>query len=188
MTTYTHFGPDRPFRDLPPDFQAALTASSQGKSTADTDAVVGSALAGYGYCDDPTYRTMTYCACVNAPIANPECVFAPCTNAPNAYMTVEMQRTAAAGEKRCPASVNCTQIIQMGGNHNVSSNIGQTQNCGGVVQTFITNVSSHPVVTVVAFVLIIAIVMFALSFRGGDAGGDAGPLPPPAAAMAAIGY
>lgn len=186
MTTFVSFGapghPDVPASQLPKTFRGAIAVSEKGKSTTATDETIGSALYGFGYCADPKYRQMTYCACVNSPVANPECIFAPCTNSANAYRNTAMQNVldpARGGrEKNCPSTVNCTQVFNMGGSSNIASGVSQTMNCGGVVETFITNIQAHPFLAIVVLVLILSVVMLVSGPRARAAKAPK-TLPPP---------
>lgn len=143
------------------------------------DTVVGSAQQGYGYCADPKYRQMTYCACANAPIANAECVFGPC-QIETAYNNTVAQAGLSDLSKNCPKSVNCQQVFIMGGSDNVASDVSQTMRCGGVVNNIVTNVQSNPVLAVVALILILSVVLLASSGWAGRP--RAGARVPPALA------
>lgn len=137
-TSFTEFGTAAQqtaiaHKDLPRDFQYAMIRSSQGVPTAQDDLNVGSVRMGSGYCADPKYRQQLYCACVNAPVTFPECVFSPCANASGitgAYKPIAAQAVLQNASARCPKIINCTQILQMGGSQNVASGVGQAMNCG----------------------------------------------------------
>lgn len=138
MTTFTEFGvaagyPSTPLAQLPAAFQAAMNNAQTGKQTAADDLNMGSVAQGSGYCANPAFRQQLYCACVNAPIAYPECIFGACANAAGpqgSYKTTAMQATVGNAEKECPSSVTCIQVIEMGGSDNVASNVTQELNCG----------------------------------------------------------
>lgn len=179
MTSFTTFrGTDPPVDKLPPDFRTAILNSQAGKSTPADDNVIGSALAGAGYCSQDEFKKQLYCACVNAPIANPECIFAPCTNYTQAYKTTAMQDVLTNTQKNCPTTVNCTQVFEMGGSGNIASGVSQTMNCGGVVETFITNIQTHPFLAIVVLILIISVIMLVSAPRARQSSGDKPLLPP----------
>ena len=143
---------------------------------------MGSALTGYGYCAAPAYRQQIYCACVNAPIAFPECVFGPCANSDGqmgAYKTTNMQEVVTSASKNCPQTVNCTQVFQMGGSGNIASGVAQSMNCGGVVNNMITNIQAHPLLAIVVLVLILSVVMLVSDSEESSSKGPSKTLPPP---------
>lgn len=153
MANSTFSGMSPPIDQLPADFQAALAHSQAGTSTPADDAVIGSALAGSGYCAGSAFAHQLYCACVNAPVADPECVFAPCANYTAAYKTSQMQKVLADADQNCPATVDCTQVFEMGGDDNVATGISQSMDCGNVVSTIMTSIGDHPVVALILVVL-----------------------------------
>jgi hypothetical protein len=191
MTSYTVFGdpagfPATNFNELPPAFQTAMSNSQKGRSTLTDDNNMGSALTGYGYCADPTYRQQIYCACVNAPIAFPECVFLPCANSDGlmgSYKTSNMQKALEDASKNCPQTVNCTQVFQMGGSGNIAPGVSQSMNCGGVVNNMITNIQAHPFLTIVVLVLILSVVMLVSGSGKSSSKGPSKTLPPPQLVM-----
>lgn len=157
MTTFTTFtGVNPPVDQLPADFQTAILDSQSGAQTPTDDNVIGSALSGSGYCAQDAFKQQLYCACVNSPVPNPECIFAPCANQADAYKTVQMQKIANDAQQMCPTTVNCTQVFEMGGSNNIASNVSQTMNCGGVVETFITNIEAHPIIAILILILVIS--------------------------------
>jgi len=179
MTSYTNFGTnDPPLKDLPADFRAAIESSiscevkqyqsSDGKGGCNVpayyasgfDDIIGSARYGYGYCANPLYRQTTYCACVNAPIDNPMCFFKPCNGSENAFKPSTTQAKISNLNKNCPQEnvVNCTQVFEMGGSDNVASRVTQIQNCG-VVNNFVTNIQTHPVLAIVVLILLLSVIM-----------------------------
>ena len=196
MASPTTFGNDTELETLKNDanttkFYEAIVASTDcltgirdGKAcdlkdfAAKYDDVVGSASSGYGYCYDPKYRAMGYCACVNSTAPNAECVFGPCTNGANAFMPSRMLSTMTDAKNNCPQEVNCQQIFQMGGTDNIASGVTQSQNCGGVVNNIITNIKSNPIIAVVVFIMIISIVMF-ISEESAKSKKSPKTLPPP---------
>lgn len=181
--TFTQFGPDPAFSELPAEFQSALISSNSGASTADTDATVGSLASGHGFCSQKPYMQTTYCACVNAPVGASECVFAPCTNAADSYKTTSMQAVLADAATQCPQAVNCIQTFDMGGSGNVASHVQMTQNCNSTTSQFIEPLAAHPFIAVVAIVLVCAI---ALLVAGPPAATFAAALPPPATVFSNI--
>lgn len=200
MTTYTTFGGDVSLPQLEkdaPDFHAAVVASTAcytalktgGKcdltayEAAGYDSAVGSAASGYGHCANPTYRQMTYCSCVNAPISNAECVFGPCSDGANSYMTTRMLAQMSDAAKNCPQAVNCQQVFEMGGSGNIASNVAQTMSCGGVVNNMITNIQAHPFLAIVVLVLILSVVMLVSGSGKSASKGPSKTLPPPQLVM-----
>ncbi|GFR91214.1 hypothetical protein ElyMa_002586900 [Elysia marginata] len=178
MTAYTAFGNDVSLSDLKstaPPFHAALVASTacytalktgkgcdlQAYEASGHDAVVGSAASGFGYCSNPIYHRMTYCSCVNAPTSNAECVFGPCTDGTNSYMTTRMLSQMSNAAKNCPQVINCRQVFEMGGSKNIASSVTQTMNCGGAVTNMIANIQTHPFLAIVVLVLILSVIMLA---------------------------
>jgi len=184
MTSFTTFtGIDPPVDQLPADFKTAILSSQAGTQTPTDDNVIGSALSGSGYCAQDHYKQQLYCACVNAPVANPECIFAACANQSDAYKTTQMQKVVNDAAKLCPATVNCTQVFEMGGSSNIASGVTQTMNCGGIVETFITNIQAHPFLAVVVLIFIVSVVM--LVSGSGKKPSPAKALPPPELIMPA---
>lgn len=191
MTSYTEFGApagfiSTDFSQLPAAFQTAMSNSQKGTPTPADDNNMGSALTGYGYCADPTYRQQVYCACVNAPIAYPECVFGPCANSDGqmgAYKTTNMQKALTNASKNCPQAVNCTQVFQMGGSDNIASGVSQSMSCGGVVNNMVTNIQAHPFLSIVVLVLILSVVMLVSGSGKSSSKGPSKTLPPPQLVM-----
>lgn len=197
MTTYQKFGGDVNIPELPAEFAAAVNASIACQAAQATpagcdlaayqagnyDETIGSAQWGYGFCADPKYRQMTYCACVNAPIANPECIFQACTNSPHAYVNTKMMPTVKDRSTNCPKSVNCQQIFEMGGSGNVADRVSQSQNCGGVVNNFVTNIEAHPALAIAILVLIISVMMLISGSGNGKRDKPVKTLPPPELVM-----
>jgi hypothetical protein len=178
MTT-TFSGATPPVDQLPAAFKTAILNSQTGKVSAADDAVVGSLLRGSGYCASDEFKDQLYCACVNVPFANPECIFAPCANYGLAYKNSTMQGVVADRETNCPSTVNCYQILNMGGSKNIATGVSQTMNCGGVVETFITNIQAHPFLAIVVLVLILSVVMLVSGEGRARKGGPAKALLPP---------
>jgi hypothetical protein len=178
MTSYTTFGEAAgqaliPYDELPANVQTALVNSFNRVQTAADDGAIGSAMAGVGFCYENPQQL--YCACVNAPIAAAECIFAPCSeyanldprsNAGAAYVKTNQQQVLNDASKLCPTSVNCEQVFIMGGSGNIANNVSQTQNCGGVVNVFVTNVKAHPFLAVVVLVLVLSVAMLLADGRG----------------------
>jgi hypothetical protein len=129
---YTDFGPDIPLNIIQkndPDFYACIMESSLGRSTTRCDEIVGNIKSGLGACSTDKYKTNTYCACVNSPIANALCIFAPCANDPFAYRPTNQIETKF--NNACPTQISCMQIEAVGGTNNVVNDVTQSQNCGG---------------------------------------------------------
>jgi hypothetical protein len=159
MTSYKDFVWADPHGTLPVDFQNAIQASADNTQTDADDDLIGSAIVGEGYCSQPQYERQVYCSCVNAPVAYPECIFKPCSNSARAYKTVQMRKVMDNAQKLCPTSVNCTQVFEMGGEDNIASGVSQVMNCGGVVETFVTNIQAHPFLAVVLLILVLSVLM-----------------------------
>jgi hypothetical protein len=173
----------------------AIQRSKNGMQTGFDDITIGSEYLGTGFCSmtstDPSknYAGMQYCACVNAPIANPECSFRPCTRS-GAYLTTKMRDTRK--NNTGPHTVVCNQLVQMMGKDNLMSNLVQIQNCSAdgkrTVTKKITNAGDHtttdnkkliiasgPMTMMMrAFIVFIVLVVLALLVRGGGS-----KLPPP---------
>ena len=158
-SSYTKFVWTDPNETLPPDFQAAIQASIDEKQTNADDDLIGSAIAGEGYCSQPRYAQQVYCACVNAPVAYPECIFKPCSNSARAYKTVQMRNVMDNAQKLCPTTISCTQVFEMGGKDNIATGVSQVMNCGGVIETFVTNIQAHPFLAIVLLVLVLSALM-----------------------------
>lgn len=161
-------------KDEAPDFyNCVITSATNNGGTLACDATVGSVISGTGYCAQDKYKAMTYCACVNPPIANALCSFAPCANSTYSYKPTTQVTTV--NDQKCPSSISCFQINEIGGSHNVVSDISQQQNCGGVIQTFVTDLMAHPLIAVVVFILLLSLVLLIIPSRGKTKA----PLPPP---------
>ena len=185
MTSFTNFtGIDPPVDRLAPDARTAILRSQAGTQTPADDNVIGSALSGTGLCAEDHFKQQLYCACVNAPVANPECIFAACANQQDAYKTTQMQKVINDAAKLCPTTVNCTQVFEMGGSRNIATGVVQTMNCGGIVETFITNIQAHPFLAVVVLVLVLSVFML-VSGAGKRSSAPAKTLPPPELVMPA---
>lgn len=173
--TYTSFGGDITLAELAraePAAHGAIVRSMRGAQTISDDEAIGGASLGYGFCsktdpDDPTknYATMTYCGCVNAPVANPECIFKHCASAEHAYKNTEMQKVVEDAAKQCPKTVECSQMFIMGGASNIASGVRQTMNCGGTFENIITNIRAHPLMAFVVIVLVLSAAMLITSRR-----------------------
>jgi hypothetical protein len=186
MTAFTSFtGTNPPVDQLPVDFKTAVRNSQTGRQTLEDDRVIGSALAASGYCAQDKYKQQLYCACVNAPVANPECIFAPCANQSDAYKSTQMQRVENDAQKECPTVVNCTQIFDMGGADNIASNVTQSLNCG-VIETFVTSIQAHPLLAVVLFVMMLVSVGLLSAGLGRRPTKKAPGLPPPDLVMPGV--
>ena len=155
-TTWTTFGPDLPPSALPLDLQACLPPN---QPTEACDALVGSAALGYGYCAEPAYQRMTYCACVNNAVGCPEYAMASCANSAFSYRPWAWYQPGPAGQpsrdQMCEKAPICVDLVEVGGSQNVVSDI--TQQCGAV-----TNLSKrlggNPALVVLALVLLITLV------------------------------
>jgi hypothetical protein len=175
MSGFTVFGgglhPTTPASLLPADFQTAITNSALGRTTVVDNAVMGSWASGQGYCSMPGFRQQVYCACVNAPVANPTCIFAPCNLNSAAFKTTAMQRVAENAAAQCPQSVNCKQVYDMGGADNVASNVSQTINCGSAPSASTaptpsaTGASRENPLVAMAFMFLLLVIFVLVAFR-----------------------
>ncbi len=166
MTSINDFNHHIEFDALPADFRDAINKSQTYTQTLADDQKVGSLRYGFGYCSNNTYADTPYCACVNAPVANPECVFAPCTNFEMGYKTKDMHSVTTSNQ--CPNYVNCQQVFDMGGSNNVAPNTNQFLNCNGTVTYFINQMTQHPWVSSVSVILVISIVIVFTSGGSND--------------------
>lgn len=164
--------PTTPWEILPGDFRVAMGKSSRGESDSHSDRIMGSVDIGEGYCSDPKYKKQIYCACVNAPISYPECAFKPCTEDEGrygAYKTRSMLKTMENKSKNCPKSITCNQIFKAGGSDNISSNINQEINCGGVEnnktagEDILNKIQKHPVLVVLVMIILISVIMLIIT-------------------------
>ena len=62
-------------------------------------------------------------------------------------------------QKLCPTTISCTQVFEMGGKDNIATGVSQVMNCGGVIETFVTNIQAHPFLAIVLLVLILSVLM-----------------------------
>lgn len=150
--TFTQFGPDPPLDALPKKFRACV----EKPGTAACDALVGSAASGQGYCSRPAYAQTTYCACVNNAIPCAGIAAAACVNSEFAYLPTAMRAPDGQKYLECMATPICVNVFEVGGNQNVVQNI--KQECGPI--TNITNIiNTNPVLAVLVFVLVVALVV-----------------------------
>ncbi len=162
MTYWKFTRPSPSVVNLPGWMRAAIQNSENGKQNESDDMQIGSISSGTGFCSTDRFKHQLYCACVNAPVANPECMFAQCTNNAVAYKTTQMAKTMENRSKECPQVVSCQQIIDMGGSDNVTSNIAQELDCGK--NTFISLMGEHPLlVGVICIYLIIFAILLKLT-------------------------
>lgn len=177
QTTWTSFGPDPPLSTL--DVTAQQCLAPNGASAA-CDAYIGSAAAGNGFCSLPTYKTTTYCACVNNAIPCPQNAMASCANAAYSYKLWQWTQTPSGGglshNATCATSPICVNLVEVGGNQNVVSGI--TQQCGTI--TNITNVlKTNPALAVLTFLLFITLIVVMSLHADSDGGKRSTPPPPP---------
>lgn len=148
---------DTPLEALPPRVQACIRASAAGTSTPGCDALMGSLAAGRGFCADRARAASSYCACVNAPVPLPECVFGPCAVFPRAYKTAAMQRAMAHPEQGCPDEVNCATLQVMGGPANLAPGVDAPRGCFGPRYWVIEHLT--PIVFFLILVTILAVLV-----------------------------
>lgn len=165
MTSFVDFYTSVPIENLPAPFRNAIINSNNRVSDFNDDAIVGSIRAGSGYCALDAYKRELYCACVNAPVPNPECIFTSCANYSNAYKTFAMNQALQNSQQNCPSYVSCNQILNMGGESNVASGIDQSFNCNSTIESFFSFFKTHPLEGVAGGVLCIAIILLFLSFN-----------------------
>lgn len=169
MAGYYQFGPD-PLTPPPADFLACL----QGAPTAACDATVGNVFAGTGYCATDTYKTSTYCACVNSALPCPAVTSTVCTSSPNAYHATSMVAGAVEFEN-CLVTPICLNVVAVGGSQNV---VEASQSCGPG-ETIANAARARPAYAA-AFVVLLVALLLAVATRpesgatGGDAGGATG--------------
>ena len=166
-TTWTAFGPDLPAAALPPAFQACLPPA---QPSAECDGAVGSAAAGYGFCSDPTYRRMTYCACVNNSVGCPEYAMASCANAAYSYKPAAWYAPKADGLSQdavCAKAPVCVNLVV----GNTSGHV--TQQCG-TIRNITAVVRASPLLAVVVFILVLALVVVMSQRSTDDGDGDGG--------------
>jgi len=175
MTTqgYLNFEPNT--ADVDPDFQACINKAqgtisygglNKGINTFTRmdewiacDHLVGSIWQG-GMCNYPAYMQTNLCSCVNVNVPGifPFCAFSPCQNG-GGY--VPSSQYSVYSSKSCPSTISCTQLIEMGGENNVASNLTQSMNCGGTVVNPV--IPRQTIMMVLIFVVIVTIVYMMLS-------------------------
>jgi hypothetical protein len=181
QNTWTAFGPDAPLSALPLAFRACLPPNS---STEQCDELIGSAQDGQGFCADPNYRQMTYCACVNNSVACPEYAMASCANSAYSYKPWAWYQPGPDGapskDQNCASAPICVNLMEVGGSQNVVSDI--TQQCGTI--TNITNVlKTNPKLAALTFLLFIILVVV-MSMRTADSDDKSlKDLPPPPSSL-----
>jgi hypothetical protein len=121
---------------------------------------------------------------VNAGVAAPECIFGPCADVPDAYKTVEMQKTVRSGRGApappggCPLAVNCAAVRELGGSHNVAAGVLQPQDCDTPHAWAIEHLS-----TIVLFLILVTVLavltFYRLPRRNGRARPDRPSIAPP---------
>jgi hypothetical protein len=174
QTKWAAFGPDPPAATLPAEMQACLPPAPPSLAC---DAIIGAADSGTGYCAADAYKTTTYCACVNNIQSCPQFSMASCANAAYAYRPAAWYAGTGPGglspsyQQSCATSPICVNIVDVGGSQNLVSGI--TQQCG--VITNVTNViKASPILAILAFILIVALVYVLMSRTDDDDDDDAG--------------
>lgn len=125
-------------------------------------------------CADPKWKNSYYCACVNAPVAFPECVYSPCQYENYAFMDTDMLTTVNNKMKYCPNHISCEDVVTLDGTSNIFDNYKSIINCGGanVISpgaTAPTGVGSllmdSPGMLLVLFILVVSVaILIALTF------------------------
>lgn len=156
QNTWTIFGNDPDISTLDPKVQACLPPN---EPTQDCDKTIGYAGNG-GFCDNPNYQQTTYCACVNNAVACPQFSMAACANAAYSYKPWSWYQTlpnsTASKDSECSTSPICVNLLEIGGEGNLTSNI--TQQCG--VITNITNIlKTKPTFAILLLILFIALII-----------------------------
>jgi hypothetical protein len=147
------FGPDPPFDTLYDTFRMCL---QPGKSSSDCDKIVGSLEAGSGFCGPNSgYAKTSYCACVNNLIPCPTQTAAACANSAFAYRPTSMLPGGVAYEE-CKDRSLCVNLNEVGGKDNIVS--GVTLSCGPV-QKFGNTIQASPILAIIAFILLIALIV-----------------------------
>lgn len=139
---------DPPVARLPSDFRECVLASAAKSSSAACDAAVGSRVAGFGFCAQPEYADSTYCACVNADLQKPQCVFRPCADSLQAFKPTAMQTKTL-----CPSTINCASVRGMGGETNVAAGVQAPSNCYGPSFWLLEYLSTIVIFLIIALVL-----------------------------------
>jgi hypothetical protein len=146
-----------PLSSLPADFQSCLPPN---KPSAACDTIIGNSQAGLGYCGNPEYREMTYCACVNNAVACPNFSMASCANSEYSYKPWSWDQPGTTGgaskNELCAKAPICVNLVEVGGSQNVVSGI--TQQCG-VIQNVTNIVKENPTMAILLFILIIALII-----------------------------
>ena len=145
---------DIPLDQLPADFRQCILASANGESSDACDTIMGSKNSSYGYCAKDAHAFGPYCACVNANVQRPECVFHPCVDILQAYKTGPM--THAIKNKDCPKTVNCATVRAMGGEGNVATGYSIPPGCHGFQGWVIAHLSEIVLFLILVMILAIA--------------------------------
>ena len=176
QTRWTAFGPDPPISTLPTLAQQCL---SPGGDSDACDRYIGSADSGQGFCSLDAYKTTTYCACVNNAIACPQFSMAACANAAFAYKPAWWYAGTGPGgaspspNTTCATSPICVNLVEIGGEHNVVSNVAQQ--CGAI--TSLTNtLKANPILAVLAFLLFVALIVVMSLHVDPEGSGSPSPL------------
>ena len=164
MTTYTHFNknPEKINAAFADCIQKSRNTASLGKigdpgcfsSSDEWHACDNFALY---FCAQEANKQTSNCACINAKSIGgaPLCNFNPCISG-GGYIP-SLQYTMVKN-KLCPPTINCSQVLELGGESNVASNLTQGLNCGGVE----SNMSFNPYIFIVVIILIISVMMLLL--------------------------
>ena len=175
-TTWSVFGPDSQLVDLPAAMQACLPP---GQPSQACDQLIGSAAQGYGFCADPAYRQMTYCACVNSSAGCPQRTMPQCANAASSYKPWAWYQPGPGGapsaDSSCAASPVCVDIVDVGSGQNTVS--GLSQQCG-TLSNVTSLMKANPELAAITIVLLVALIAAALGHSNSAAPKQR---PPPAA-------
>lgn len=154
---FYNFGPDDAINTLPRDMQACLGRNKD--PMAGCDAIMGSVFSGSGYCGDPKYAGMSYCACVNSAIPCPMVAFNACANSATAYLP-GMMMPDTPQTKICQEQSVCINEMITSGPGNTINNSHQSCNFG---ESLKAEAQLHPTLAILlVLVLLTELVYFAV--------------------------
>ena len=125
-------------------------------------------------CASEKWKNTYYCACVNAPVNFPECVYSPCKYENFPYMDSRMLTTIKNKAKYCPNHISCEDIVSLDGTSNIFDNYKSMINCGAsnvlspgqtVSVGAVSLLMDSPGILLVVFILFISVaILIALTF------------------------
>lgn len=149
-------GNDPPLDRLPPAVRDCVTGECQRRAGADAARAAACDATMSAFCAQTDNAQTTYCACINAAVPGAACYFAPCTNSAFAYRLSGRPPLTGA----CPSvETVCVQVMDVRGSNSIVRNL--TQSCG---PQFSVNgvLASNKLLTLITFVLVVALVYLAL--------------------------